>query len=102
MRTPEVEAVQLLWSTWDDVWALLGDAMPEAHGVWLHPTDDTIYVTDWRDTGDWTHEARIGCVISTPEGTMLARQGDWIIKDGEGRFWTYPDEAFRATYEDAG
>ena len=96
MRTPEIEAVQLLWSAWDDVCALVGEGV---QGVWLHPTDDTRYVTDWRDTGEWTHDARIGCVVSTPEGTMFARHGDWIIKDGEGRLWTYPDEAFRATYE---
>ena len=97
-RPVEVEAVQLLWSTWDDVCALVGEGV---QGVWLHPTDDTRYFVDWRATGEWGPEARIGCVIPTLEGRMLARQGDWIIKGVKGELYPCRDEIFRATYEDA-
>lgn len=83
----EIEAVQLLWTTWNEVCDLLGDEMPEAHGVWLHPTKDGVTADDWHDTADWGPDARIGLVIPTLGGDMLARQGDWIIRGVKGEFY---------------
>lgn len=40
-------------------------------------------------------------VISTPEGQMLARPGDWIIKGVKGEFYPCKPDIFEATYEPA-
>ena len=37
--------------------------------------------------------------ISTEEGEMEARMGDWIIKGIAGEFYPVKDEIFRLTYE---
>ena len=37
--------------------------------------------------------------ISTDEGEMEARMGDWIIKGIAGEFYPVKDEIFRLTYE---
>lgn len=40
-------------------------------------------------------------VISTPEGTMYAEAGCWIIKGVKGEFYPCKDEVFKMTYEPA-
>ena len=40
--------------------------------------------------------------ISTPEGTMTARPGDWIIKGVEGELYPCKDSIFQKTYEPEG
>lgn len=37
--------------------------------------------------------------IQTPEGTMLADPGDWIIRDVKGEFYPCKPGIFEATYE---
>ena len=37
--------------------------------------------------------------IATPEGTMWARHGDWIIKGVNGEFYPCKPDIFEATYE---
>lgn len=38
-------------------------------------------------------------VINTPEGTMTASIGDWIIKGVKGEFYPCKNDIFEATYE---
>lgn len=38
------------------------------------------------------------CQIATTEGTMTARDGDWIIRGVEGEFYPCRDSVFQATY----
>lgn len=40
-----------------------------------------------------------GIVISTLEGDMTARPGDWIIKGVKGEFYPCKPDIFAATYE---
>ena len=40
-----------------------------------------------------------GCEISTLEGVMLARPGDWIIRGVVGEFYQCRGDVFAATYE---
>lgn len=40
-----------------------------------------------------------GCIVHTPEGDMLARYGDWIIKGVKNEFYPCKPDIFRATYE---
>jgi len=88
----EVEAVQLTWQTWNEVCELIGEFPDGMKGVYVDP--NTGQATDI-PLGD---QGEIGLEIPTLEGTMLARQGDWIIKDN---FTIYPckPEPFEHTYE---
>jgi hypothetical protein len=40
-------------------------------------------------------------VIYTPEGEMLASEGDWIICGVNGEFYPCKDDVFQKTYEPA-
>ena len=40
-----------------------------------------------------------GIIISTLEGDMLARRGDWIIKGVKGEFYPCKPDIFAATYD---
>lgn len=37
--------------------------------------------------------------IRTPERTVQANIGDWVVRTGEGEFWPVRNEIFKATYE---
>lgn len=37
--------------------------------------------------------------VATLEGTLHAREGDWIVKGIKGEFYPVKDDIFRATYE---
>ena len=41
----------------------------------------------------------VGVVIETPEGNMIARRGDWIIKGVNGEFYPCKPDIFEKTYE---
>ncbi len=41
-----------------------------------------------------------GIIISTLEGDMLCRFGDWIIKDISGEFYPCKPDIFKETYEE--
>ena len=88
-----IEAVQLLWSTWDEVCEFAGvgkltDGKPEGTYVDLagNATDDC-------------SENIIGLHIPTLEGLHLAREGDWIIKGIQGELYPCKPDIFKATYE---
>jgi hypothetical protein len=44
---------------------------------------------------------RRGVTITTMEGSMLARWGDWIIQGVAGEFYPCAPAIFEATYEEA-
>jgi hypothetical protein len=99
-RPVEVEAVQLTWQTWSEVCDLLGEPpWPEGmHGVYVRP-DDT-WVEPWTGApGDM----RIGLLIPTLEGTMLAVEGDYVIREpfptADRQFYPCKPDIFEATYE---
>lgn len=63
-------------------------------------------IVDWIERAG--HSARIDVLyggheaifIETPEGTMSARGGDWIVKDVDGRFCPVAPDIFAETYEE--
>jgi hypothetical protein len=88
----EIEAVQLLWSTWNEMCdhagvGKLSDGKPE--GCYID------------EDGNATTDAngKIGLQIPTLEGLMLAREGDWVIRGVKGELYPCKDEIFRMTYE---
>ena len=53
---------------------------------------------------DWAPAVQVnvpggGAIIETLEGTMRAKDGDWIIKGVAGEFYPCKPEIFAATYE---
>lgn len=88
----EIEAVELTWATWGEVCELIGPFPEGMRGVYL---DSEGNVCDDFPGGD----AQIGLLIPTLEGTMLARQGDMIIKGVAGEFYPCRSDIFAATYE---
>lgn len=98
-RPVEVEAVQLTWGTWNEVCDFLGEFPDGMRGVYLdennEPADE--FPGDRSDT-EMVH---IGLLIPTLEGTMLAVQGDWIIRGVKGELYPCKPDIFDATYETA-
>lgn len=72
-----IDAVQLRWDNWSDMVAHIGDA---AIGIQLE-------------------DGKLGMIVHTKEGDMLARESDWIIKGIAGEFYPCNDEIFRASYD---
>lgn len=68
-------------------------------------SDDTFdLVCDWigeDNVGDGTSKDEQYICISTLEGEMDARYGDYIIKGIKGEFYPCRSDIFEATYEDA-
>lgn len=49
--------------------------------------------------GEWVTSPNV--YIETLEGTMTAREGDWVIKGVKGEFYPCKPDIFEATYEPA-
>lgn len=62
-------------------------------------------VTRWiRDNGGdyaWSPESEQKLVITTLEGGMTAKAGDFIIRGVQGEFYPCKPDIFRTTYEEA-
>lgn len=91
-RPVEVEAAQLTWGTWGDVCDLVGEFPDGMRGVYLDENNEP--VDEFPGA-----RARIGLLIPTLEGTMLAVQGDWIIRGVKGELYPCKPDIFDATYE---
>lgn len=89
-----IEAVQLGWDTWDEICTFVG--VPEnGHGCWVNP-DGTAHDEPLVNAQPGQ---RMGMIIHTLEGDMLAWEGDWIIKGVKGEFYPCKPEIFDMTYE---
>ncbi len=59
-------------------------------------------VIEWAGAGECSYSHVLGkLLILTPEGTMGAKPGDWIIKGVKGEFYPCKSDIFDATYERA-
>lgn len=88
-----IEAVQLTWQTWNDVCDFVGEFPPGMKGV---------YIDAQGAMHDEPHDPetdRLGMVIPTLEGTMLALENDWIIRGVKGELYPCHPDIFEATYE---
>lgn len=91
-----VEAVQLLWSNWSEMceFASVGrltDGKPE--GCYLDELGRPL--PKGRSSG------RMGMLIPTLEGIMVAQEGDWVIRGVKGELYPCKPDIFEATYEGA-
>jgi hypothetical protein len=91
----EIEAIQLTWQNWCEIC----DFIPRPwfdRGVWLDEEGNPLPENKWR-FGENNND--LGLLINTPEGKMLARGNDWIIKGVKGEFYPCKPDIFEATYE---
>jgi hypothetical protein len=95
-RIEVVEAVQLLWTTWDEVCKLadvgkLADGHPEG----CYVEHDVRKVTE-------DSNGRIGLKIPSLDGLLLAVEGDWIVRaevDGAPVLFHVPPNAFSCQFD---
>lgn len=102
-----IEAVQLLWHDWSEMCEHAGvgrleDGKPtgvriDADGTVRDEHHDVV-ASCKAPPGD---EGRIGLLIPTKEGVMLATQGDWVIRGVQGELYPCKPDIFEATYEKA-
>jgi hypothetical protein len=85
-----IEAVQLTWQTWSDICEFI-DPPFFGRGVYLDKENNILPTFQTSE--------RMGLEIKTLEGTMLAVQGDYIIKGIKGEFYPCKPDIFEATYE---
>lgn len=88
-----IEAVQLRWSTWNEVCEFLGNIISEANpGRRIEPDEAS-------DTCGESGPSYIALTIPTREGDHTALHGDWIIRGVQGEFYPCKPDIFAATYE---
>ena len=93
----EVEAIRLTWQTWGEAC----EFVPKPYfdkGVYLDP--ETL-----EELPDGQVSETMGLRINTLEstkltGSLLAVEGDWIIKGIKGEFYPCKPDIFEATYDE--
>lgn len=90
-KVVEIEAVQLRWTTWNEMCEFLGDI--------ISPGSSARHTDEYSDTcGEQGPYMEL--TIPTLEGDHLARHGDFIIKGLIGEFYPCKPEVFHAKYEE--
>ena len=56
----------------------------------------------WLFESEDLKQVQKGFEIETPEGVMLARRGDWIIRGVSGEIYPCKPDIFEKTYEEVG
>lgn len=88
-----IEAVQLRWTTWNELCVFLGEIIsPNNPGR-------TCSAAEASDTCGEVGPDYIALTIPTLEGDHVAKHGDWIIKGVKGEFYPCKPDIFAATYE---
>jgi hypothetical protein len=90
-----IEAIRLGWDTWQEICYFVPRPWFES-GVWL---DDKGEVLPEGQTSN-----KMGLLLNTLEsnvktGSLLATEGDWIIKGVKGEFYPCKPDIFDITYE---
>ncbi len=89
-----IEAVQLLWSTWDEMCAHADVGKLEdgkASGCYVSRADRCTVTEDGNGL--------MGLAIPTLEGLMIGVEGDWIIRGVKGELYPCKPDIFDLTYE---
>lgn len=88
-KSGAINAERLTWANWSGVCALVGDGFTKgAMGVYLD------------DEGNESPNAtdRIGLRIPTLDGSVIAQEGDYIVRDFTGKLFSCTSEIFKKVY----
>jgi len=90
-----IEAVQLRWSTWNEVCDFVGDTISPETGAWDIDADEA------SDTCGEQGPKYIAFIVTTTHGEgAVVRHGDWIIPDSKpNTFYPCKPDIFEETYE---
>jgi len=89
-----IEAVQLLWSKWNEMCEHAGV------GKLSEGKPCGCYVDAAGQVSDKPMDhPRLGIQIPTLEGTMIGVEGDWIIRGVKGELYPCKPDIFDMTYE---
>ncbi len=110
-----IEALQLKWDTWEKMceFAQIGEfAEGKPTGGWVDSIGEFYF-----ELPLWDHDQEIpglmglsyidglnwklGMAIPTLEGIMIAKEGDYIIKGVDGKFYPCEPDVFETIYETA-
>jgi hypothetical protein len=91
-----IEAMQLRWDTWSEICDFVTKPYFD-RGVYLDSQTK-------EELPEGAMSSTLGLRINTLEsnaltGSLLASQGDWIIKGVKGEFYPCKPDIFEATYE---
>lgn len=89
----EIEAMQLSWDNWNAICQWIGPFKDGMRGVYVDPKTGL-----WSIKPDFPN-SEIGMLIPTLEGTMLAREGDYIIRGVKGEYYPCKPDIFSETYD---
>jgi len=92
-RPVVIEAVQLRWTTWNEMGEFLGGIISEAN------PGREISAGEASDTCGELGPTYIALTIPTLEGDHTALHGDYVIKGVQGEFYPCKSDIFEATYE---
>lgn len=90
---PAAAAVQLTPAAWTQVADLIGDFPPGMRGTYIDADGNL-------DADPWTSR-EIGLLVPAAEGTLLARTGDWIVRDDQGSIYICPVDHTSDDHTDA-
>ena len=83
-----IEAIQLSLENWEDVCEFIQENLVRAVSV--------------NKNGKYSYDCmefeKIGCIIKTLEGDILAVEGDYIIKGVNGEYYPCKPNIFKKTY----
>lgn len=83
------------WDVVDD----LGDVRSVAAGI-FEATHEQVGPSRYRRCGTvMARPSLVGEVVTTLEGEVTARLGDWIVEGSRGERWPVPASKFRSAYE---
>lgn len=95
----EIEAVQVRWTTWNEVCEFVGsDVINVEHPAWKITAEEA------SDTCGEDGPDYIAFEVTTTHGEKaVVRHGDWILPDSRpGTFYPCKPNIFQATYEPVG
>jgi hypothetical protein len=98
----EIEAIKLCWDNWSEIceFAKVGyltDGSPE--GTYLDDNNKPLIISESSYFGDKSCSFKLGLLIPTLEGLMIAKENDWIIKGIKGELYPCKPDIFEETYE---
>lgn len=85
-----IEAMQLKWETWNE---MCDFAEVPYKSVGIYVTKEGSVLTEH------TSDSTIGLSITTLEGTMIAKENDWVIKGVNGELYPCKPDIFEKSYE---
>jgi hypothetical protein len=90
-RPVEIQAIQLTWENWGHIC----DFIPKEQfggGCYLNENNEIL--------PDNSGYGKMGLLINTLEGKMIAAENDYIIRGIKGEFYPCKPEIFEATYDE--